>query len=85
MKNIVPFLLLLSGCASVRQELKPDVFYQRDLRVCDDKDCQIGVGVFKAKPEHKFWIKSPGNIDLGAVATCHREFLAKDTHSDYNF
>lgn len=84
--RLILLCLALSGCASVRQDVKTNVFYQRDIKVCDDnQDCQVGVGVFKTKSEHKFWIKSQGNIDLGSVATCHREFLARDTHSDFNF
>lgn len=88
-KSALPvILLLLSGCSSLPQTLSTDVFYRRDLPICEESfGCFEGMVVLPKKDFYKFNLAPKGGaeIDLFVATTAHRNDSFEPTHSSWTF
>lgn len=81
----VAFVVLLTACASVRQELNPDLFYKRDMSL--EVNGVAGPGAVVAPLTRVVNIKgkAAGNLDLLTITTCHREYSAELSGNDFKY
>jgi hypothetical protein len=89
-KDRVSFLalLLLVGCSSVPQKLDTNIFYRRDLPICEqDFGCFEGMAVLPKKDFYKFQLSPKGGaeIDLFVATTAHRNDTFEPTNSSWLF
>lgn len=83
---VVMLAWLIVGCASVPQQLNPDLFYRRDLPFCvENLGCYEGVMVLPRQPTYAIEVapKGDANIDLLLATTCHREDTFEKTSSGW--
>ena len=71
-KISVVVFFILSSCSSIQQDLDPKIFYQRDLVIKVSDDTITGMGVIPFKKNYVLKIKSPGDMSLLILETCHR-------------
>ncbi len=68
------FTVVLTGCADVAQQLRPDLFYQRDVRMRVNGESFQGVGVPLPSSRYRIEVSGAGKIDLVTFTSCGREF-----------
>lgn len=84
---------ILSGCASVKQKLNPEVYYERSLRVEYKHNKEwyrfTGVGVLPLKNKYELKISNPsrGRLDFVKFHTCHQEhtFNSEGSKMEFSF
>jgi len=82
------FLLLSAGCSSIPQTLDTNVFYRRDLPICEASfGCFEGIAVLPQKDFYKFNLSPKGEaeIDLFVATTAHRNDTFEPTSSGWLF
>lgn len=66
--------LVVASCGSLpTQELKPDIFYRRDMRLEINGKPYEGVAVVDHEPVYEINFHPRGHLDLLLITTCHRE------------
>lgn len=76
---------VLSSCSSIHQELDPKVFYQRDLSIKVNGTWTKRMSVIPYKKSYYFKVKSPGQMDLLIMETCHRSTDVEEVGRRHGF
>jgi len=77
------FIFIIS-CATVHQELDPEIYYKRDMQIKIDGEKYEGVAVIPNTKENEIEFKSAGKLDLFTFSTCHREITQEEAHTFLN-
>lgn len=72
-ERLLPLLLLLTGCSTVYQDLKTDIFYKRDLEATINGVYHKGISTLPLADNYDFVFEAPGEIEYMIIRTCHRE------------
>lgn len=84
--SLTPFIF---GCAMFghmpSQDLKPEVFYQRDLKIKVGNLSFDGYGVAPEQIEYKLKLFPPADADYVLLETCNREVRANDQGDEFEY
>lgn len=81
--SALALMLLVSGCASVSQQLDPGLFYKRDVTVGINGDEYEGVVTVPYAKSYQFTLQPRGEIDLMLIRTCHRTYSVEKVSSGW--
>jgi len=70
---IVPVFFLMA-CSSFQQDLDPEIFYKRDIKIEINGQEYEGVTVVPQAPVYNLLLTPKGDLDLVLVTSCHREY-----------
>lgn len=85
LKLIILFFSLMFLSCEVTQELKPEIYYQRDLEITENGTVYNGVGILPEKSKYEITVKQKEEINLVIISTCHRVMKDYPNDDSYKF
>ena len=82
-KSLLLLLLSFGGCATLTQELEPEVFYKRDIGIEVNGKEYEGVVVVPWADKYEFLLKPKGKLDLVLIKSCHIDHSGEKTSSGF--
>jgi len=78
-KEIIALSFFLGSCSTITpQVLDPEVYYQSDIKMEVNRRKGTGTLVVPYASAYKMEFKTPGDIDLLKITTCHRQHSTED-------
>lgn len=72
-------LIIVTACSDFSgQDIKPNIFYKRDMVIVYENQAYEGVAVLPEKAKYNFHFIAKGDLDLFTFTTCHREYSAEN-------
>jgi hypothetical protein len=79
---LIYLLLLTTGCGGLHQDLKPVVFYPRDIKLEVNGRKGVGMLVVPQAQAYFFSIESPGKLDMLLWSNCHQAQYQEEAWGD---